>query len=100
MKLRYLNHLIFGLFVFFTFLSNRESLAIDADQLPQIKKTVAGLYVDAKEAYELKKKLGNKALFVDIRTRGESSYTGMPLDVDIHIPYMEHHYDAGWDEKS
>ena len=100
MKLRYLNHLIFGLFVFFTFLSNRESLAIDADQLPQIKKTVACLYVDAKEAYELKKNLGNKALFVDIRTRGEISYTGMPLDVDIHIPYMEHPYDAGWDEKN
>lgn len=74
--------------------------AVDADKLSQLKKTSAALYVDSKEAYELKEKMGDKALFVDVRTRSEIAYLGMPLNVDVHIPYLEHPFDAGWDEKN
>jgi len=45
--------------------------AVDSARVPVQKQTKAGLYVDAREAYELKRELGEKALFVDVRTRAE-----------------------------
>ena len=74
--------------------------AIDASQVPQGKQTKPGLYVDAKEAHALKQQLGEKALFLDIRTRGEVSYTGMASSVDAHVPLLEHPANAPWDEKA
>ncbi len=76
------------------------AMAIDAAQVPQGTQTKAGLYVDAKEAYALKQQLGDKALFLDIRTRGEVSYTGMASVVDAHVPLLEHPANAPWDEKA
>lgn len=76
------------------------ALALDAAQVPQGKQTKAGLYVDAKEAYTLKQQLGDKAMFIDIRTRGEVSYTGMATVVDAHVPLLEHPANAPWDEKA
>ncbi len=76
------------------------ALAIDAAQVPQGKQTKPGLYVDAKEAHALKQQLGDKALFLDIRTRGEVSYTGMATSVDAHVPLLEHPANAPWDEKA
>lgn len=72
----------------------------DATQVPDIKKTKAGLYLDAKEAYALKQQLGSKAYFVDVRTRGEITYVGMPTIADASIPYVEHPDDAPWDDKN
>ena len=74
--------------------------AFDASKVPPIKQTSAGLYLDAREANALKEKLGSDALFVDIRTRSEVAYLGMPQAVDVHIPYMEHPFDAPWDDKN
>lgn len=74
--------------------------ALDAAQVPQGKQTKPGLYVDAKEAHALKQQLGDKALFIDIRTRGEVSYTGMATVVDAHVPFLEHPQNAPWDEKA
>ncbi|MEY4468304.1 MAG: hypothetical protein RIR21_2098 [Pseudomonadota bacterium] len=74
--------------------------AFDASKVPPIKQTSAGLYLDAREAYALKDKLGSNALFIDIRTRSEVAYLGMPQAVDVHIPYMEHPFDAPWDDKN
>lgn len=76
------------------------AIAIDASQVPQGKQTKPGLYVDAKEAYALKQQLGEKALLLDIRTRGEVSYTGMASSVDAHVPLLEHPANAPWDEKA
>ncbi|MES2025959.1 MAG: rhodanese-like domain-containing protein [Pseudomonadota bacterium] len=76
------------------------AFAFDAAQVPDIKQTKAGLYLDAKEAYALKQKLGAKAYFVDVRTRGEVSYVGMPTIADANIPYVEHPDDAPWDDKN
>jgi rhodanese-related sulfurtransferase len=76
------------------------ALALDAAQVPQGKQTKAGLYVDAKEAYTLKQQLGDKAMLIDIRTRGEVSYTGMATVVDAHVPLLEHPANAPWDEKA
>lgn len=76
------------------------ALAVDAAQVPQGKQTKPGLYVDAKEAHALKQQLGDKALLIDIRTRGEVSYTGMATVVDAHVPFLEHPPNAPWDEKA
>ena len=76
------------------------ALAIDASQVPSTKQTKPGLYVDAKEAYALKQQLGDKALFIDIRTRAEVSYTGMATVVDAHVPLFEHPANAPWDDKA
>lgn len=74
--------------------------AIDVAQVPQSKQTKPGLYLDAREAHALKQQLGDGALFLDIRTRGEVSYTGMATSVDAHVPLLEHPANAPWDEKA
>ncbi len=76
------------------------ALALDAAQVPPSKQTKPGLYVDAKEAYALKLQLGEQAMLIDIRTRGEVSYTGMAASVDAHVPLLEHPANAPWDEKA
>ncbi len=76
------------------------ALALDAAQVPASKQTKPGLYVDAKEAYALKLQLGEQAMLIDIRTRGEVSYTGMAAAVDAHVPLLEHPANAPWDEKA
>lgn len=74
--------------------------AVDPARVPAQKQTKAGLDLDAREAYELKQRLGDKALFIDVRTRAEISYLGMPSVIDAHIPAFEHPRSAVWDDKS
>lgn len=74
--------------------------ALDPADVPLTKQTKPGLYLDARQAYALKQRLGAQALFVDIRTRGEVSYVGMPDLVDAHIPILEHPDNAPWDDKN
>lgn len=74
--------------------------AVDPARVPASKQTKAGLYLDAREAYEFKQTLGDKALFVDVRTRSEITYLGMPSVADAHIPAFEHPPNAGWDDKN
>lgn len=52
------------------------------------KQTPWNLYVDSKEAHDLKLKHGNKALFVDVRDPVEIQFTGFTNIVDINIPFM------------
>jgi rhodanese-related sulfurtransferase len=74
--------------------------AVDVSQVPSSKRTKPGLYLDAKEAHDMKQQLGDKLLFVDIRTRGEIIYTGVATGVDAYIPMFEHPPNAAWDEKA
>ncbi len=74
--------------------------ALDASQVPPAKQTKPGLYLDAKEAHAIKQQLGDKVLLIDIRTRGEISYTGMATTVDAHVPLFEHPANAPWDDKA
>lgn len=74
--------------------------AVDASALPSIKQTRFGLYLDAPQAYRMKEELKDKVLLIDVRTRYELSYVGMPTVVDAHIPYVEHPFEAEWDEKA
>lgn len=52
------------------------------------KQTSWGLYVDSKETYEMKQKLGEQMLFVDVRDPIEIMFTGFTDVADINIPFM------------
>lgn len=45
------------------------------------------LYLDSSEAYEMKKEMGNKVLFVDVRDPIEIMFTGFTDIVDTNIPF-------------
>ncbi len=51
------------------------------------KQTSWNLYVDSKEAYEMKQKQGDKVLFIDVRDPIEIMFTGFTDVVDINIPF-------------
>lgn len=61
-------------------------VAVQADDLPKKKQTKLGLYVTAAEAADMLSK--EEILFVDIRSRAEVKFLGIPKQVDVHIPYM------------
>jgi len=62
--------------------------AFAADTPKDLKKQTSwGLYVDSKEAYDMKQKEGNKVLFVDVRDPIEIMFTGFTDVVDINIPF-------------
>lgn len=75
------------------------AFASDWATLPDIKKTKSGLYLTPKEAAELRKS-GNKVMLVDIRTRAEAMFVGMPKQADALVPYVElPDFMLEWDEK-
>ncbi len=51
------------------------------------KQTPWGLYLTAREAYDLKMRLGEEALFVDVREPVEIMFTGFTDVVDVNIPF-------------
>ena len=74
--------------------------AIDAARVPASKQTKAGLYLDAREAHALKQQAVASVLLVDIRTRSEVAYLGMPVFADAHIPFVDHPAGMPWDDKN
>lgn len=70
--------------------------ALDASQVPEKKRTRLGLYLGAAEAYELAQR--EKLVFIDIRTRAEVNFLGMPTIADANIPYMALDAFWAWDE--
>lgn len=62
------------------------------------KQTPWKLYVDSKEAYNMKQEMGDKVLFVDVRDPIEIMFTGFTDSVDINIPFKTANKDA-WHNK-
>jgi rhodanese-related sulfurtransferase len=76
--------------------------AVTGADLPEIKRSHSGLYLEAKEVPAFIDGRGGSArvLFVDIRTRAEAMYVGMPTAVDALVPYVEHQeIMTDWDAK-
>jgi rhodanese-related sulfurtransferase len=68
------------------------------NNIPSKKQTALGLYLTAKDAYDLKSEKSD-VIFVDVRTRAEVAFIGMPLVSDANIPYMMSGDWGNWDEK-
>lgn len=75
------------------------ALAVEPSKVPEEKRTKLGLYVDSKEALELKTSLGAKALFLDVRTKAEAQYVGTPVAADAIVPLVELSPGGEWDDK-
>lgn len=71
--------------------------AVDPAKVPEKKRTTLNLYLTAADAYQVAQQ--EKVLFIDVRTRAEVSFVGMPTVADANIPYMEIDNFYGWDEK-
>lgn len=72
----------------------------DWSLLPEVKRTRSGHYLTPVAAYEFARKEGAKSLFLDVRTRAEAMYVGMPDGVDGLAPYVEHQeFWSDWDER-
>ena len=55
--------------------------------VPTNKRTKANLYVNAKDAGPMIADHAKEILFIDIRTRSELMFIGMPAAADAHIPF-------------
>lgn len=74
-------------------------LAGDA-AVPDAKKSSPGLYVTAADTYKRLTEAGNKALLIDIRSRAEVAFLGMPTIAVANIPYQLVGSFDEWDEKA
>lgn len=75
------------------------ALAADPASVPAQKHTPAGLYLTAVEAAAMKQDLGNRVLFIDVRSRAEAMFVGMAGTVDALVPFSElPERGAAWDE--
>ena len=72
---------------------------LGSSSLPNKKRTPQELYVTSDKAYNKLQELGNKALLIDVRSRAEVMFLGMPKDADANIPYMTPGSFDEWDEK-
>lgn len=76
--------------------------AIDPSALPEIKRTRAGLYLEAAAvpAFIAGKGGAARVLFLDLRTRAEAMYVGMASGVDALVPFVEHQeLMTDWDDQ-
>lgn len=64
------------------------AFAINGDKLPTKKQTDLALYLTAVEANQVITKNPKGTLFLDIRTRAEINFLGMPKNADANIPYF------------
>ncbi|WP_445600166.1 rhodanese-like domain-containing protein [Azospirillum sp. A39] len=70
---------------------------VDTAAVPQAKRTEAGLYLGAPEAFAMKTERGDGVLFIDVRTRGEFMFLGSPTVTDANIPYADLEEPVTWD---
>lgn len=63
------------------------ALAAPAPSNPE-QQTPWGLYVDSREAYEMKQKEGAGVLLVDVRDPIEIMFTGFAPTIDVNVPYL------------
>ena len=66
--------------------------------VPANKRTSRGLYVTATDAYEMVRGDAAHVLFIDVRTRGELQFIGMPTLVDAHVPFLVETDPPQWDD--
>jgi len=71
---------------------------LQAAELPENMQTSLGLYLTATAAHAMKQEQAEKVLFIDVRTRAELAWVGMPVNIDANIPFLRGNY-AEWNEE-
>jgi rhodanese-related sulfurtransferase len=71
---------------------------LQAAELPEKMQTTLGLYLTASAAHAMKQEQADSVLFIDVRTRAEIAWVGMPVDIDANIPFLRGNY-AEWNEE-
>jgi rhodanese-related sulfurtransferase len=66
--------------------------------VPVAKRTTCGLYATAQDAYDMMKEAPDKVLFIDVRTRAELQFIGMPTLVDANVPILIEASPPQWDD--
>ena len=74
-----------------TFATTAYSQIAQPNRPPEVKRTMAGLYLEAKEVPTFIEQQGGtmKVLFIDVRTRAEAMFVGMTNSVDALVPFVE-----------
>ncbi len=67
------------------------------DTVPANKRTERGLYLTAVDAFDMVSEDPAKVLFIDVRTRGELQFIGMPALVDANVPILIEAVPLQWD---
>lgn len=71
--------------------------AVRPEQVPLLKRSQSGLYVTAQEAYAAHQR-DPSIVLIDVRTHGETVFSGVAVPMHRHIPYLlvdsDHGYDA------
>lgn len=83
----------------FALFASQSAFAVDSADLPKKKRTKLELYMTPIDAYEFVTKNADKSLFLDVRTRTEVNFLGMPTNVDANVPYMVMNEWYAWDAK-
>jgi len=65
------------------------AIAADPGSVSKGKSTSLGLYLTAVEAHERMVSAGAKTLFIDVRSRAEVQFVGIPTDADANVPYQD-----------
>lgn len=73
--------------------------AADSPDVPEEKQTRHGLYLSPRQAWDMIQESPDKVLFIDVRTRAEAMYVGVPEGMDGLVPYVEHDPFWSWDDK-
>jgi rhodanese-related sulfurtransferase len=69
-------------------------------KVPEEMRTKSNLYLLPKQAHDFVKAQKGKVLFLDVRTRAEAQFLGMPEGADALVPYVEFQdFMTDWDDK-
>jgi len=71
----------------------------DWSKLNVKKQTKSGLYMTPEQAYKFMKNNGDKATFIDVRSRPEVNFLGMPTVANANVPYMKLAELYSWNDK-
>lgn len=83
----------------FVLFASQSAMAIESADLPQKKRTTLELYMAPHEANEFITENADKSLFLDVRTRTEVNFLGMPTNADANVPYMIMNEWYAWNAK-
>lgn len=79
--------------------ASQSALAVESADLPKKKRTKLELYMTPVQAFDYVTKNEDKSLFLDVRTRTEVNFLGMPTNADANVPYMVMNEWYAWDAK-